>query len=377
MKRVLVTTLLLCGMALGQNAAGGGGGTARKLQQNAGAPACTVAGQVVYDTVADVTKICNNALVPVTIAGGTLTNAANSLPAKQIVVGNTYPDTLTTNCTIGSVVTDAAQCPGGFYGASQAADATPVVGEAIKWSGGKWVLATTTDVSDPSLQVAQLIPDATHVYPMGPGQISLVAHDAVTEGHYILLSAATNGQFTDSATCTAGQRYLGTWAATAAAGTRLANISPGICSSAVTATYSKTIVVGAENGAVLLDADLGPQRAQFQIPLASTITEVDVKADGGTPNVIVAKRVCTVAPCVTGANETVTNLLTGALATAASGGTACAKTGATTGIDGFTTCGATLQNNTSFPAGGYVELVSGTAGGTAKRMSITVTWTTP
>jgi hypothetical protein len=39
--------------------------------------------------------------------------------------------------------------------------------------------------------------------------------------------------------------------------------------------------------------------------------------------------------------------------------------GATTGINGATTCSATLQN-TSLSAGDYLELVSGTPGGTAK-----------
>lgn len=333
-----------------------------------------------YNTVSNVWKWCSATNTWTAFSGttGTLTNAANSLPASQVVVGNTYPDTLTTNCTIGVVATDAIKCPGGFFGTSIAANATPVAHELMKWTGGVYVLNTTTDLTDPSTVLTSVVVDASHVYAESPGsQVSAVSHDAVTEGHYALVSGVTNGQLTDSATCTAGQRYFGTWAATAAAGTRLLNYNPGTCPAATTITYSKTIIVGAENGAVLLDADLGPQRKQFQIPAASTITEIDVAADGGTPNVIVAKRVCTASPCVTGANETVTNLLSGALATAASGGTACSRTAAVAGIDGFTTCTNTLQNNTSIAAGTYVELVSGTAGGTAKRMSITVTYTTP
>lgn len=134
------------------------------------------------------------------------------------------------------------------------------------------------------------------------------------------------------------------------------------------------MVIGADNGAALADADIGPQKKQCQIPYAATIVEIDVSADGGTPNVIPAVRHCTVAPCVTGANETVTNIVSSALATAASGGSSCSKTGATAGFDTFTTCSATLQN-TSIAAGDYIELVSGTAGGTAKRMSIMVHFT--
>jgi hypothetical protein len=122
------------------------------------------------------------------------------------------------------------------------------------------------------------------------------------------------------------------------------------------------------------NAQLGPQIKVCKIPYAATIVEIDVDADGGTPSVIVAKRHCTASPCVVGANETVSNLVSSALATAASGGTACSKTGATAGFDTFTTCSATLQN-TSIAVGDHIELVSGTAGGTAKWMTIHVFYT--
>jgi hypothetical protein len=97
------------------------------------------------------------------------------------------------------------------------------------------------------------------------------------------------------------------------------------------------------------------------IPFAATIVEMDVEADGGTPNVIV------------GVNHagSVSNIVSTALATASSGGVACSKTTAVTGLNGATTCSATLQN-TSIAIGDYLELVSGTAGGTAKLMTIHV-----
>ena len=54
---------------------------------------------------------------------------------------------------------------------------------------------------------------------------------------------------------------------------------------------------------------------------------------------------------------------------------ACANAnGSGLGIDGATTC-ATALSNTAIAAGDWLELASGTAGGTAKRMSITVTYT--
>ena len=91
---------------------------------------------------------------------------------------------------------------------------------------------------------------------------------------------------------------------------------------------------------------------------------MDVTANGGTPNVIV------------GLNHagSVSNIVSAALATAASGGIACSNTGGTTAIDGATPCSATLQN-TGMAAGDYLELVSGTPGGTAKLMTIHVIYT--
>lgn len=125
-----------------------------------------------------------------------------------------------------------------------------------------------------------------------------------------------------------------------------------------------SIRVGADNGVVLVNADLGPQGRECFIPAAATIVEVDVSADAGTPNVIVSRNRA----------GSVVNILSSALATAASGGIACSNTGGTTGLDGATTCSSTLQN-TSLNAGDYLELLSGTAGGVAKRMSIFVIWT--
>lgn len=87
-------------------------------------------------------------------------------------------------------------------------------------------------------------------------------------------------------------------------------------------------------------------------------------ADGGTPNVIVA---------VNHAGSD-SNIVSSALATASSGGIACSKTSGVAGIDGVTTCSATLQN-TSVAAGDYLELVSGTAGGTAKFMTVHIIYT--
>ncbi len=115
------------------------------------------------------------------------------------------------------------------------------------------------------------------------------------------------------------------------------------------------IAIGDTTASALTNGQLGPQSRICYIPAASTIVEMDVNADAGTPNVIVGRNRA----------GTIVNIVSSALATAASGGIACSNTGGTTGINGATTCSSTLQN-TGLNAGDYLELVSGTAGGTAK-----------
>jgi hypothetical protein len=125
-----------------------------------------------------------------------------------------------------------------------------------------------------------------------------------------------------------------------------------------------SIVVGSDNGPALADADLAPQGRQCFIPYAATVVEVTVAANAGTPNVAPAKNHA----------GSLSDFVSSALATAAAGGIACSNTGGTTGIDGTTTCSGTLQN-TSLAAGDWIELHSATAGGTAKRMTVSVTYT--
>jgi hypothetical protein len=124
------------------------------------------------------------------------------------------------------------------------------------------------------------------------------------------------------------------------------------------------IVIGKDNGAILANADVAPQGRQCYIPFAATVVEVTVAADSGTPSVVVDKNHA----------GTLTDLLGSALSTAASGGLACSNLGGTTGLDGATACTNSIQN-TSIAAGDWIETHTGTAGGTAKRLSIAVTYT--
>lgn len=124
------------------------------------------------------------------------------------------------------------------------------------------------------------------------------------------------------------------------------------------------IVLGADNGGSALgNSDISPQKGLCFIGAGGTVQEITVEADAGTPSVIVSDNHA----------GTQTALLSAALATAASGGIACSNVGGTLGIDGATTCSATLQN-TSIAAGDWIDLTGGVAGGTAKRFSIAVTW---
>jgi hypothetical protein len=66
----------------------------------------------------------------------------------------------------------------------------------------------------------------------------------------------------------------------------------------------------------------------------------------------------------------VANLVSAALASS-SGYAGCSNTSGTTGVDGGTTCSGTLQN-TGLNAGDWIEMVSGTAGGTAKLVTVHV-----
>lgn len=214
--------------------------------------------------------------------------------------------------------------------------------------------------------------------PLGGGgafntNLTLNCATCVTSGSSLtnnqLVAGSGGGQGTASANLSGDVTTSGGLATTIAA-----NAVTSAKMAAVNTRRTCTIVIGADNGAALANADIAPQLQQCQINAASTVFEIDVRADGGTPNVVAAVRHCTVGACTVGANETVSDLTSSALATGTAGAAACSKTGATAGLDTFTTCSATLQN-TSLAVGDYIETHTATAGGTAKRMSIEVHYT--
>jgi hypothetical protein len=138
---------------------------------------------------------------------------------------------------------------------------------------------------------------------------------------------------------------------------------------AASLTRTACFDLGADNASAdLLDADIGPQGRIWMLPVGATIMEITIAANAGTPKVMVTKN-------VTGGAQT--NLLSAALTTASAGGVACSKASAATGLDGVTTCSATLQNNTSLAAGTWIETATAssyTSSG-AKRISVCTTYT--
>ncbi|HUB83616.1 MAG TPA: hypothetical protein VMB03_32680 [Bryobacteraceae bacterium] len=131
------------------------------------------------------------------------------------------------------------------------------------------------------------------------------------------------------------------------------------------------ITVGdASSSTAVANAQLGPQKHGCKIVSSGSVLEVDLESDAGSPSVIVGRRRCTAWASGTCSAESNVNLVSSATA-ASSGYMGCSNVGGNTGLDGSTTCAATLQN-TALNAGDWIELVSGTAGGTAKLVTVHV-----
>jgi hypothetical protein len=171
----------------------------------------------------------------------------------------------------------------------------------------------------------------------------------------------TGGLLTDSGAGTCNTLALGT-ATTVLHGNNLYTQVVSADLAPVLARRICEIPVGDQSASGLIDAQLGPQKRICFIPYGATITEVDVSSDAGVPNVQL------------GVNHagTITAVLSAALATASGGAPACSNISGAVGLDGITTCSATLTHPTILQ-GDYLELVSGSAGG-AKLMTIHVVY---
>jgi len=210
-------------------------------------------------------------------------------------------------------------------------------------------------------------------------QAAASAPNAGAAAHSVALNQGTGAAMTGAAIGTAGRLLIDQGAGAdpsfnvvtgdatitnAGALTIAANAVTSAKMAAVNARRTCSVVIGADNGSALANADIGPQGRQCFVPAAATVVEITIAGDGGVPSVLVRKN----------HGGTTTNLTSAAFVTAASGGLACANAaGSGLGIDGATTC-ATALTATALAAGDWLELASGTADGIAKRMSITVTY---
>lgn len=307
------------------------------------------------------------------ISGTNLTATANSaVGGSNAVQGSDGAGTFTdTGCTAVSAV---MTCTGGFVsGDGTAAGVLKMLELTASGSNFRQWTVVDTLTADLTMKLGDVVPTAGQVMRFGAPSSNI---SAVTFGDASGVGACTNQAVTTlnnnaAPTCSSIVNAMIT-NATIDLTTKVTGLLPGvnIASNAISSARlavvntrkTCTMVTGADNGSALADADLAQGRQCF-IAQPSTVVEVTVAGDAGTPNVIPGRNVA----------GSVANLVSSALATAASGGLACSKTTAVTGIDGATTCASTLQN-TALAAGSWISLVSGTAGGTAKRMSVAVTY---
>jgi len=192
---------------------------------------------------------------------------------------------------------------------------------------------------------------------------------AGTTGSYQLVQIPVSAFGTSSNTVTSVKFQIAGKAGSTSIGFYLDAISlqgggGAIVAPATPTNHTLCLPIGSDDAAsALTNAQLGPLSRFYRFDKAQTLVEIAVSADGGTPNIIVGRSRA----------GSIANLTSSALSTASSGGIACSKTSAIVSpIDLATTCSATLQN-TSILSGDWLTLVSGTAGGTAKEMTVCLT----
>lgn len=350
-------------------AAGGGGGSFSALTGDA-ISTSTGGATTVVGINGTLLSGLSTGLAKITTTTGAVTTVAAPTGA---VVGTTDTQTLTNKSIAGSEVNS------GNIPLAQLGTGTAAAGKYVDGAAGAWT-ALPASFANPMTTLGDVI------YGGASGTATRLAGPTSGAGTYFLIDVPTTTTavaetFSVAATGT-GSPVLATSPTliTPALGTPTALVltsatglpTAGLVNNAVTSakmavanTYRTCdIPINDTSGVAITSGQMGPQSRVCFIPAASTIVEMDVNADAGTPNIIVGRNHA----------GTIVNIVSGALATAASGGIACTNTGGTTGINGATTCTNTLQN-TSLSAGDYLELVSGTPGGTAKFFVVHVIYT--
>jgi len=147
---------------------------------------------------------------------------------------------------------------------------------------------------------------------------------------------------------TANYVYAGPATGAAAPAALRALVSADIPAHTHTSTRQFTFVLGADNGAVLVDGDDQKQIWWNNLGSTATITTVGCICDGGTPTVNIQRD-----------DGSAANILASDLT--------CSTTGATTT--------SFVSGETVISDGHKVDFLSQTAGGVAKRLTLTVTYT--
>ena len=233
------------------------------------------------------------------------------------------------------------------------------------------IALTGTDINTSSQVTATHLASALPVNQGGTGATSIPTWNQNTSGTAAGLSATLAISSGGTGTASTLTGLVRGSASAMTAGELSGDVTTSGSNAAMLAAKFRTRTncfdLGADNASSdLVDADIGPQGRILMVPVAATATEITVSGNAGTPSVIVR---------VNHAGSA-SDLLSGALATASSGGVACSKASATTGLDGVTTCSGTLQN-TSIAAGDWIETKAGSgfASPGAKRISVCLTWT--
>jgi len=264
----------------------------------------------------------------------------------------------TTSAQLASVLSDESGSAGGFVRGT-GATLTALAGLGIRSSGGGafdlTIVNSETLSADRALTIT--LNNAARTINLGGN---------LTTAGALITSGANSLTLTTTGTTNVTLPTTGTLVAGPVATADIAANAVTSAKQPVSLTRRAcTMVIGADNGAVLVNGDLALNRQCF-IPATGTVVELIVAADDGTPNVVVRRS----------RGGSTANLTASAFATAAAGALACANTaGSGTAIDAATTCAVALTN-TGLVAGDWIELASGTAGGTAKRMSIAVVYVT-
>jgi hypothetical protein len=151
-------------------------------------------------------------------------------------------------------------------------------------------------------------------------------------------------------------------------GTNFQLIDPNAISTA-NKTRTCAYQIGIDGGGTISTAEIQPQKSVCYFDVASTVTQILVKADSGASTVQLAYRHST-----TTTNYT-SGVLTPATVTNIADKVVCANTGGTSiTVDGVSVTCSTLAS-TSGTLGDSVETVGGTADGTTNRLIIFLTFT--